>query len=98
MIIEENDMEAVMAMQGAAVKTPQPSRQQMPLTFLRNGEKAEVLKVRGNAEMRHHLENLGFVPGATLSVVNQQGGNYIVEIKGAQVAIDRSVASKIIAA
>lgn len=98
MTIKETDMEAVMAMQGAVAKASQPSRQQMPLTFLRSGEIVEVLKVRGTTEMRRHLENLGFVPGSRLSVVNQQGGSYIVEVKGTQVAIDRSVASKIITA
>lgn len=83
---------------GAMASAAQPSGQQLPLTFLRNGERARVLKVRGNAEVRHHLENLGFVPGSEISVVTQQAGNYIVEIRGTQVALDRSVASKIIAA
>ena len=55
-----------------------------------------VLKVRGNDEIHHHLENLGFVPGSEIKVVNHQGGNYIVEVKGTQVALDKSVAQKII--
>lgn len=73
-----------------------PTMMQMPLTFLKSGEKAQVLKVRGNNDMHHHLENLGFVPGASLKVVSEQSGNIIVEIKGAQVALDKSAASKII--
>ena len=72
------------------------SRQQMPLTFLRSGESASVLKVRGNSELHHHLENLGFVPGARIKVVNEQAGNIIVEVKGTQIALDKSAASKII--
>lgn len=72
------------------------SRQQMPLTFLRSGEAATVLKVRGKADVHHHLENLGFVAGAQVKVVTEQAGNTIVEVKGAQVALDRSAASKII--
>lgn len=89
-------MEAVMTINSNTAAQPQVSRQQIPLTFLRNGEHARVLRVRGNEEMRHHLENLGFVPGSDIKVVNQQGGNYIVEVKGTQVAVDRSVASKVI--
>ena len=89
-------MGAVATMCRPAVAEHGVSRHQMPLTFLRNDEKAFVLKVRGNDEMRHHLENLGFVPGSEIKVVNHQGGNYIVEVKGTQVAIDKSVASKII--
>lgn len=71
---------------------------QMPLTFLRGGDAARVAKVRGRGEAHHHLENLGFVEGAVVRVVSEQAGNYIVEVKGAQVALDRSVASKIITA
>ena len=71
-------------------------RQQMPLTFLKTGEEASILKVRGTNEMHHHLENLGFVPGAKVRVVSETGGNVIVEIKGAHVGLDRSAASKII--
>lgn len=70
--------------------------QQMPLTFLREGETASVLKVRGTDEVHHHLENLGFVPGAQIKVVTEQSGNFIVQVKGSQVALDKSVASKII--
>ena len=65
---------------------------QMPLTFLRSGDAARVAKVRGRGEVHHHLENLGFVEGAVVRVVSEQAGNYIVEVKGAQVALDRSVA------
>ena len=46
--------------------------------------------------MHHHLENLGFVEGADVHVVSEQAGNLIVEIKGAHVALDKSIASKII--
>lgn len=70
--------------------------QQMPLTFMRPGESARVMKVRGDEELRHHLENLGFVPGAVLKVVNEHGGNKIVEVKGSQVALDKASAKKII--
>lgn len=73
-----------------------PNMQQMPLTFLRSGESARVLKVRGKGDVHHHLENLGFVSGAPLRVVDKQSGNIIVEVKGAQVALDKSAASKII--
>ena len=72
------------------------SRQQMPLTFLKAGESANVLKVRGSGDMHHHLENLGFVPGAPFRVVSEQSGNMIIEIKGAQIALDKTAASKVI--
>ena len=72
------------------------SCQPMPLTFLRRGDAAQVVRVRGKGDVHHHLENLGFVEGAKVSVVSEQAGNFIVEIKGASVALDKSVAAKII--
>ncbi len=92
-------MESTIAMSGvisAAVDAPQVRRQQMPLTFLKSGEQAHVLKVRGSGEIHHHLENLGFVPGAELHVVSEQSGNLIIEIKGAQIALDKTAASRVI--
>ncbi len=82
----------------AAVRQASATGQPVPLTFLRSGDAARVVRVRGKGEVHHHLENLGFVEGAPLSVVSEQGGNLIVQIKGASVALDRSIASKIIAA
>ena len=93
-------MAQTMALEGAEFKTVADSVRyaQMPLTFLKPGETARIAKVRGKGETHHHLENLGFVEGAEVSVVCEQAGNLIVAIKGAQVALDRKVASKIITA
>lgn len=93
------DMQNAVAVNaGTCPKSDAGSRaQQMPLTFMRDGDKARIVKVRGRGEVHHHLENLGFVEGAEVRVVTEQAGSLIVEIKGAQVALDRSVASKIIA-
>lgn len=87
-----------MASAGSASPAAGHTAHQMPLTFLSANESARVVKVRGTDEMHHHLENLGFVSGAPIRVVAKQGSGLIVEVKGAQVALDRSVASKIIAA
>lgn len=93
-------MQDAMTAEDAMAAAPAAGRaaQQMPLTFLSAGEAAQVVRVRGRDEMHHHLEDLGFVAGAPVRVVTKQGGNLIVEVKGAQVALDKSAASKIIAA
>ncbi len=72
------------------------SVQQMPLSFLKEGEAAKVVKVRGKGDLQHHLENLGFVEGADVKVVSGMGGDLIVEVKGAQVAIGRDAAARIV--
>ena len=71
---------------------------QVPLSFLEDGKAGVVLKVRGRDDQHHHLENLGFVEGATVKVVSQINGDLIVEIKGAQVALSKAIAMKIIVA
>ena len=96
------DNATVASMQGTVGRTDAGSAQgiacqQMPLSFLKGGETGTIAKVRGRGDLHHHLENLGFIEGAEVRVVTEQSGNLIVEIKGAQVALDRSVASKIIA-
>ena len=67
----------------------------MPLVFAPVGEENIIRKVGGNAEMRKHLEDLGFVAGGTVTVVNTIGGNLIVNVKESRVAISREMAGKI---
>lgn len=81
---------------GQSAGANQPRMSQMPLSFLRSGEVATVAKVREKGEVQHHLENLGFVEGAQVKVVSEQSGNLIVEIKGAQVALNKQVAQRIV--
>ena len=67
----------------------------MPLALIGEGEEAMVRRVGGNTEVQHHLENLGFVPGRTVKVITMMGGNLIVQVKEARVAISSELAQKI---
>lgn len=67
----------------------------MPLSFANIGEEFIIKKVGGNAEVKQHLENLGFVVGGNVSVVNTLAGNMIVKVKEARVAISQEMAAKI---
>ena len=67
----------------------------MPLTLVTIGEENMIRKVGGSSEVRTHLENLGFVPGSSVTVISTIGGNLIVNIKESRIAIDRSMANKI---
>ena len=69
----------------------------MPLALIGEGEEAMVRRVGGNTEVQHHLENLGFVPGSTVKVITMMGGNLIVQVKEARVAISSEMAQKIMA-
>ena len=68
----------------------------MPVTLAPVGEELIIRKVGGSAEVRSHLEDLGFVPGGTVTVISAIGGNLIVNVKESRVAIDRQMAAKIL--
>lgn len=67
----------------------------MPLNMAKTGEENRIKKVGGNSETRKFLENLGFIPGGTVTVISQISGNIIVRVKDSRVAINREMASKI---
>ena len=68
----------------------------MPLTIAGLGEENAVKRVGGKAEVRRFLENLGFVPGASVKIVNEISGNVIVSVKESRIALSREMAAKII--
>ncbi len=67
----------------------------MPLTLADAGEEYVVRRMGGNAEVKKHLEDLGFVVGTGVSVINTIGGNLIVKVKESRVAISKEMAQKI---
>ena len=67
----------------------------MPLTLAAVGEEHRIKKVGGKPEVRKHLENLGFVAGGNVTVISVLGGNVIVNVKEARVAVSREMAQKI---
>ena len=67
----------------------------MPLLFATVGEENIIKKIGGNPEVKKHLENLGFVVGGRVTVVNSLGGNLIVNAKEARIAISKEMAQKI---
>ena len=54
-----------------------------------------IKKISGSPEVRQHLENLGFNVGGEVLIVNTLGGNIIVKVKEARIAISDELAKKI---
>ena len=67
----------------------------MPLTLAALGEEYIIKRIGGSAEIRAHLQNLGFVPGGTVTVITSLGGNLIVNVKDARIAVSKEMAQKI---
>ena len=63
----------------------------MPLTLVKEGTVASIVRVGGKEEVKRHLENMGFVPGASVTVVSANNGN----VKESRVAISKEMANKI---
>ena len=68
----------------------------MPLTMARSGELVTIRKITGKDEVRQHLAELGFVVGQDVAVVNDLGGNLIVQVKASRVALDKSMANRVL--
>lgn len=67
----------------------------MPLSMINEGATGTVARVGGKEETRRFLENLGFVPGVSVTVISRLGGNMIVNIKDSRIAIGNDMANKI---
>ena len=67
----------------------------MPLALANVGEENIIKKIGGKPEIRQHLENLGFVVGGTVKIVNTLGGNVIVNVKESRIDISKEMSQKI---
>lgn len=67
----------------------------MPLTLANIGEENIIKKIGGKKGVKKHLENLGFVAGGGVTVITTLGGNVIVNVKEARVAVSKEMAMKI---
>lgn len=67
----------------------------MPLTLANTGEEFMIKKIGGNPETKKFLENLGFVVGGSVKIVNEIAGNVIVNVKESRVAVSKEMAQRI---
>ena len=67
----------------------------MSLILSQGGEEVKIKKMTGNTETKKFLNSLGFVIGEGITIVSDLGGNLIVNIKGTRIALDKSMASRI---
>lgn len=67
----------------------------MPLGMASIGDVNVIQKITGRDEVRQHLAELGFVIGETVTVVNELGGNMILSVKDSRIALDKTMAMRI---
>jgi len=67
----------------------------MPLTMARNGERVMIRKITGKDEVRQHLAELGFVVDGEVTIISEISGNLILQVKDSRIAVDKSMANRI---
>jgi len=68
----------------------------MPLTMLPLGESAIINVCRAKESTRKFLEGLGMVPGALITVISENGGNLIVNVKDSRLALSKGIAQQLL--
>ena len=67
----------------------------MPLTMAKAGEIVTIKRISGKDEIRQHLAELGFVVESEVTVVNEIAGNLILQVKESRIALDKTMANRI---
>ncbi|ASS37553.1 FeoA family protein [Mogibacterium pumilum] len=67
----------------------------IPITLVNEGELVTVKKITGSDAIRQHLAELGFVVDADVKVVSAFNGNVILQVHGAKIALNESMARRI---
>ena len=67
----------------------------IPLAMASVGDVNTIKKITGRDDVRQHLAELGFVVGEEVCVVSELGGNLILSVKDSRIALDRSMAMRV---
>ena len=70
-------------------------RTKMPIAFADIGGTYTISRVSGNDKVRAHLSGLGFTEGAEVTLVAETTSGYIVNVRGARIAVSRDLARRI---
>ena len=67
----------------------------MPITMAAPGETILVKRITGKDETRHHLHELGLMEGNQITIVQNNNGNLILQVKDGRIALDERLAMRI---
>ena len=70
----------------------------MPIGLAPLNVDMKVVKVLLDEKTKKHLESLGILVNSSIKVISSVNGGVVVAIKDGRLALDRSVASKILVA
>ena len=70
----------------------------MPIMLAPLEQEVRVVKILADEKLKKHLESLGIIVNAHLTVLNAVNGGVVVAIKNGRLALDHEIASKILVA
>ena len=70
----------------------------MPIMLAPLNHEVRVIKVLADEKTKKHLEDLGILVNATLTVLSSVNGGVVVAVKNGRLALDHEIASKILVA
>ena len=70
----------------------------MPIGLAPTNVEVKVVKVLEDEKTKKHLESLGILVNSSITVISSVNGGVVVAVKDGRLALDRSIASKILVA
>ena len=70
----------------------------MPIGLAPVNTEMKVVKVLADEKTKKHLESLGILVNSLITVISSVNGGVVVAVKDGRLALDRSIASKILVA
>ena len=70
----------------------------MPIVIAPENIDLKVTKILVDEKTKRHLENLGILVNAIITILAKQDGNVIIKIKDGRLALNKEIASKIFVA
>jgi len=70
----------------------------MPISLAPINQDVRIVKILADDKTKKHLEDLGININATVKVISSVNGGVVLAIKNGRLALDRSIASKILVA
>lgn len=70
----------------------------MPIALAPINQELKVVRVLADDKTKKHLESLGILVNSSLTIISSVNGGVVVAVKEGRLALDRSIASKILVA
>ncbi len=70
----------------------------MPIGLAPINIEMKVVKVLADEKTKKHLESLGILVNSLITVISSVNGGVVIAVKEGRLALDRSIASKILVA